>query len=217
MHLSHVGIYSATFPSLTDASLPVGVVRNMPDPLSPPEHPLWWASWAPRAEGPSQGCSGMRPCLVSTWLVWLPPTKALLPAWANLSQGGSNQIFLSSPSSLPHEDTSQGAAARKVCPAFPWEGSPSPSQEEGGWAWGKHHTACAIPSPAVLGPDHSVPKCGHGGKLERGREFGEMAPEGHYPGAAPHGAQLLLQAPLEWHDQAAERVSVVWVIPLWRV
>lgn len=37
------------------------------------------------------------------------------------------------------------------------------------------------------------------------------------PGAAPPWAQVLLQAPLERHDQAAERISVVWAIPLWRV
>lgn len=220
MHLSRVGIYSAAFLSPTRANLTVRVVRNKPDPLSPPQNSLMGIPWAPRGEGPSQGCSGTRPSLISAWLVWLPHTTALNSAWANLSQGEGNQIFLSSTSSVLHKDTLQGAAARWVCPAFPGEAPPSPSHPRRKVAehWGKHHTACALASPGVQGQGLClITVCPSVAMEENVKEREDLGKWPQRNSVIPGAAQVLLQAPLERNDQAAEGISVVWAIPLWRV
>lgn len=137
---------------------------------------------APRVEGPSQGCSGTRPHLGSAWLIWLPHTqhftqpeliypkeKVTRYFWATLHHFCTKTLY-----GVLLPDRFAQPSPERVTKSVP------------GWAWGRHHTACAFPSPGVLDRGYILlPKCGHGGKCERGREFGEMAPEGHCPRGSP--------------------------------
>lgn len=59
------------------------------------------------------------------------------------------------------------------------------------WAWGKQHTASASPSPGVQGRGlcliwSQCAQCGHGGKCERGKGFGEV--RDIIPGTTPQWA-----------------------------
>lgn len=182
MHLSHVEIYSATFLSPPDANLAVRVVRNRPDPLSPPQHSLMCI---PRVEGPSQGCSDTKPSLISTWLVWLPHTAALNSAWANLSQGEGNQIFLSNTSSLLHKDTLQGVAAWWVCPGNRHQACPRRKDLSTG-----ESSTQAVPSLPQVGKARGCAwsQCAQvwpRREMWKRERFGEMAQEGHYPRGSP--------------------------------
>lgn len=180
MHLSHVGIYWATFLSPTDASLTVRVVRNMPDSLSPPKHPLWWASKS--TQGPSQGCRDMRSSLVSTWLVWLLHTTAFNSAWANLSQGEdlSEQHFITST-----QRPFTGCCCQVDLPSLP-PGRVTKPSPGGRWlSMGKTPHSLCLPFPRCGGTGVMLITACHGGKCERGRGFWEMAPEGHYPRGRP--------------------------------
>lgn len=230
MHLSHVGIYLTAFLTPTDASL---IVRESSGTcltlsLSPSKHSLMGTPRAPRGEGAMAALqdSGTTPSLILTWLARRLHATALNSAWADLSQGEGNQISLRNTSSLRHEHALQGVAARWVCPALPWEALPS-AIPVGTCAeqWEKRRTARAWTSPGMQGQGWcgitARPSVAMQESVKDWVDVGKQPQRNRIsPGIAPRWAQDylgLLQTPLELHEHAAERRSVVWVIPLGRM